>query len=118
MGKRHRAGRDLAKEQFWRTVVQGFNPQRTTVRQWCADQGVSEPSFYGWRRELKRRDRAGRPTARPKQGVRLLAVKIAPPVPMPQRAQKLIVRLKSGVRLLVSVDQLPAVLDVLERRPC
>src|SRR5271154_1652742 len=119
MSKRRGAGRNLAKEHFWRKVVQDFDPQRTTVRQWCADHGVSEPSFYSWRRELKRRDRPRTSVPRPKQRVRLLAVKVAPsPAPSMQQPQKLTVRLKRGVRLLVTIDQLPAVLDVLERRPC
>jgi len=119
MSKRRGAGRDPAKEYFWRKVVQGFDPERTSVRQWCAEHGVSEPSFYGWRRELKRRDQPRTRVPRPKQRVRLLPVNVAPPpAPSMQRPQKLIVRLKRGVRLLVTIDQLPAVLDVLERRPC
>lgn len=119
MSKRRGAGRNPAKEEFWRKVVQGFDPHRTTVRQWCAEHGVSEPSFYGWRRELKRRDRPRTSVPRPNERVRLLPVKVAlRPATSRRRPQKLMVRLKSGVRLLLTIDQLPAVLDVLERRPC
>jgi hypothetical protein len=119
MSKRRGAGRSLAKERFWRKVVEDFDPQRTTVRQWCADHRVSEPSFYNWRRELKRRDPPRTSVPRPKQCVRLLPVKIAPsPARSRERPRKLIVQLKSGERLLLTIDQLPAVLDVLDRRPC
>jgi transposase-like protein len=119
MSERRGTGRASAKEHFWRKIVQGFDPQRTTVRQWCADHGVSEPSFYGWRRELKRRDQPRTRVSRPNECVRLLPVKVAPPpATSSQGPQKLTVRLKRGVRLLLTIDQLPAVLDVLERRPC
>lgn len=114
MSKGHGPGRDGAKEQFWRKLVNGFDPERTTVRQWCADHSVSEPSFYGWRRELKRRDRERAQGSGQKQRVQLLSVKVAPSLPaMTVRPTKLIVRLANGVRLYVTVEQLPAVLDVL-----
>ena len=120
MSKESGPQRDLRKEKFWRKLVDGFNPERTTVRQWCADHGVSEPSFYGWRRELKRRDGEGTPRPRPKQRVQLLPVKIAPSsAAMLQRPKaKVMIRLASGTRLSVSIEQLAAVLDVLETRSC
>lgn len=44
------------KEQFWRRIVNGHQGSDQTVREWCARQGISEPSFYAWRRELAKRD--------------------------------------------------------------
>jgi transposase-like protein len=120
MRKRRGPGRDTAKERFWRELVNGFDPERGTVRQWCAEHGVSEPSFYGWRRALQHRDRERASRARPNQRVELIPVNILPsPVSAADGARtRLIVRLTGGVRLYVTVEQLPAVLDVLEARRC
>ena len=110
MPKAHGPRRDAAKERFWRKVVGGFDARRHTVRAWCAQHGVSEPSFYAWRRELARRDQAGR------QSVQLLPVHIAAAPAVPRH--KVVVRLADGVQLRVGVEQLAAVLDVLEGRSC
>ena len=110
--------RDLTKEHFWRKLVDGFDPERTTVRQWCSDHGVSEPSFYGWRRELKRRDGGGASRSRSKQRVRLLPVKIVSPIGPQRLNARVVIRLAGGIRLYATIEQLPAVLDVLEARSC
>ncbi len=98
--------------------MDGFDPEQTTVRQWCADHGVSEPSFYGWRRELKRRDREGAPKPRSRQRVQLLPVKIAPVVEPQRLRARVAICLARGVRLYAAIEQLAAVLDVLEARSC
>lgn len=110
--------RNRAKEKFWRKLVDGFDAEQTTVRQWCSDHGVSEPSFYGWRRELKRRDGKGTSRPRSKQRVQLLPVKIAPTVRFEQPKARVMIRLARGVRLYATIEQLPTVLDVLEARSC
>jgi len=110
MPKAHGTRRDATKEQFWRKVVGGFDARRHTVWVWCARHGVSEPSFYAWRRELSRRDQAHR------QSPRLLPVRVAATPGVPR--QKVVVRLSGGVQLRVCVEQLAAVLDVLESRSC
>jgi hypothetical protein len=52
-----RWSRDENKEQYWRRVlVQWQGSQSTTVRGFCAAQGVSQASFYWWRRAIQRRD--------------------------------------------------------------
>jgi len=48
--------RSESKEQFWRRVVNGHSKSQQSVREWCDRHGVSEPSFYAWRRELAKRD--------------------------------------------------------------
>lgn len=104
MGERRGPERDAAKERFWRRVIDGFDPARTTVRAWCAQQGVSEPSFYAWRRELAARDRAG--------AVRLVPVEIAG-----SDSATIAIEL-GGLRLSVPIEHLGDVLDVLEARRC
>lgn len=54
-GPRRREG----KEQFWRRMVEGHSKSGESVRDWCDRHGVSEPSFYAWRRELAKRDAGG-----------------------------------------------------------
>ena len=49
--------RDGAKESRWREVLGKFAASGLSVRAFCAQVRVSEPSFYAWRRELALRDR-------------------------------------------------------------
>lgn len=59
--KRRGPQRDARKERFWRAAIGRQQRSGQSVREYCRDHGVSEPSFYAWRRELKRR---GRPQTR------------------------------------------------------
>ena len=43
------------RERFWRKLVAGQAQSGMSIRDWCDRHGVSEPSFYFWRRELARR---------------------------------------------------------------
>jgi transposase-like protein len=108
--------RDPSKEQFWRKVVEGFDAQRGTVNDWCVKHGVSQPSFYHWRRELKRRNDARTHDAGSNASARLLRVKVASAPP--RTASTVIIELSGGLRLHVAIDQLIEVLDVLEARSC
>ncbi len=47
--------RDGAKERFWRRVVRQWHHSGLSVRAFCADHGLAEPSFYHWRRTLAER---------------------------------------------------------------
>jgi hypothetical protein len=48
--------RDRGKERFWRQVVRRWQRSGLGVREYCSAESLSEASFYGWRRELARRD--------------------------------------------------------------
>ena len=48
--------RSLEKESYWRRQLEGQVVSGLSIRQYCRDQQVSEPSFYVWRRELAKRD--------------------------------------------------------------
>ena len=50
--------RSIERETFWREQVQRQAASGTSVRQFCETAGLSEASFYAWRRELQRRDAA------------------------------------------------------------
>ncbi len=51
-----RGRRSLEKESFWRAHVERQAAGGGAIRQYCRDHGLSEPSFYTWRRELRIRD--------------------------------------------------------------
>ena len=45
-----------SKEQWWRRQVRQWRSSGLSVRAFCAAQGLSEPSFYAWRRTLAQRE--------------------------------------------------------------
>jgi transposase-like protein len=45
------------KEQYWRDLVQQWQRSGQTVRAFCAEHGLTEASFYAWRRIITQRDR-------------------------------------------------------------
>jgi len=51
--------RDGDKERFWRTLFLRRLSSKVSVAAFCQEQGVSEASFYAWRRILKQRDGEG-----------------------------------------------------------
>lgn len=61
--------RSRSKEQFWRRMVQQCQGSGVSVRAYCEEHGLSEPSFYAWRRILKERDAAA---------VRFVPVEVTP----------------------------------------
>jgi transposase len=48
------ATRDLDRESYWRTVLARWRRSELSVRAFCQAEGVSEPTFYMWRRKLDR----------------------------------------------------------------
>ena len=51
-----RSKRSAEKEQFWRSMVEEHGQGGLNVRAFCRQKGISEPSFYAWRKELQKRD--------------------------------------------------------------
>ncbi|HEV3118004.1 MAG TPA: hypothetical protein VGY58_13200 [Gemmataceae bacterium] len=104
--------RDERKEQIWRQRIRDWRDSGLSVRSFCARLGLSQPSFYAWRRELRRRD-AEKP----------LFVPIRLRTDQATIAHALEVVLASGRTIRVSsgfdaatLQQLVAVLE--ERPPC
>jgi hypothetical protein len=58
--------RDLRKQRFWRHQVVRWRQSRQSVRDYCRDNALSEPSFYAWRRELTRRSQSPKAENRPR----------------------------------------------------
>ena len=51
-----RRKRDRGKEQFWRRMVRLWRRTGLSVRDFCSEHGITEPSFYAWRRIVTARD--------------------------------------------------------------
>ena len=49
------------KEAYWRDIVKRQADSGLSVRRFCAEQDISEASFYGWRKKLARRDQEEAP---------------------------------------------------------
>jgi transposase len=49
-----RATRDLGRESYWRQVLARWRRSGLSVRVFCRTEGVNEPQFYWWRRQLGR----------------------------------------------------------------
>lgn len=52
-----RGRRDRSKEWHWRRVLRRWRRSGQAVRSYCVEHGLSEPSFYAWRRIIEERDR-------------------------------------------------------------
>ena len=111
-----RAARSVAKEQYWREVIGGWRRSGGSVRQWCLQRQLSEPSFYSWRRVLAARDSGaaskesgGQRTRRKVSRAAMLPVEIVSPGSRPEPAPLEII-LAGGVHLLVRAHCQPALL--------
>src|SRR2546425_536378 len=51
-----RRKRDRGKEQFWRRILRVWQRSGLGVRDFCAEHGITEASFYAWRRIVAERD--------------------------------------------------------------
>lgn len=110
--------RDPRKEQFWRDHLARWQGSGVSVRAYCSQHHLAEPSFYAWRRTLAQR--VPQPAALPTTPVTL--VPLAVPSSTPPGPHLLEVVLGNGRCLRLS----PAVplglvrdlLVILEELPC
>lgn len=122
-----RGRRDVEKEQFWRLVLEEQQSSGLGVREFCRRESVSEPSFYAWRRELRRRDGDARPARQAAKPARkLIPVEVVDRSKVHPRAQQgaampaIEIVTPGGWRLRLAADigpaRLRAVLDVVAGR--
>jgi transposase len=57
-------GRNGDREHFWRQAIADWKKSGQSVQAFCNKLGVSQPSFYAWRRDFAQRDEQ-RPAATP-----------------------------------------------------
>jgi transposase-like protein len=112
--------RDPGKAAFWRRMVAGWRRSQLTVRDFCREHQLSEPSFYSWRRTLSERAAAPprqQPTTRKTPlfvPVRVAAEPGAPPPLEVVLGRGRIVRVPAGF----DAATLRQTLAVLEEAPC
>lgn len=113
-----RMARSAQKERFWRGQIEGQAACELTAREWCQREGLSEPSFYAWRRELAKRDRERLAAASSpaRQSAGFLPIRLTS-----FAASHVELQLTSGLVIRVPVQELAAlraILEILEPRPC
>ena len=47
--------KNTEKEVRWREILQRYADSGVSVREFCTSEGISEPSFYAWRKKLRMR---------------------------------------------------------------
>ena len=75
------SGRSLERETYWRGQIEAQQASGLSVRQFCRQRQLGEPSFYHWRRTLAARDgkSSSRSQTRKQTSQRAAAVKQEPP---------------------------------------
>jgi transposase-like protein len=88
--------RGVAKESQWREIVERQAASGLSVRAFCRQAGVREPSFYFWRRRLRTPDAGPSPVA---------ACAFVPAVvrEAPPRKEAILVEWDTGPRLRLPV---------------
>jgi transposase-like protein len=129
--------RDCTKERRWRRLLRLWRHSGLTVRDFCAQHGLAEPSFYAWRSEVARRDQQGTASGPvPGPRGRAPAAPTTPPpaaaaspaflrvalAPAGERAPVIEVIARGGRRLRVppgfDADLLRQLLRLVEEPPC
>src|SRR5437879_4079905 len=67
---------DLGRESYWRTMLARWRRSGLKVREFCRSEGISEPTFYGWRRRLAQSEET-RPAFLP---VQVVSESVEPPL--------------------------------------
>jgi hypothetical protein len=123
-----RRQRDPTKEQFWRRHLAAWRHSKLTVRDYCRDQGLAEPSFYAWRRNLTQRRCPTTTPDHPAEPAKLTPTDLAPtflPVRLIDRSDltsPVEILLRGGRLLRVtagfSASTLRDLIALLEDLPC
>ena len=110
--------KSLEKEQYWQELVNRQSGSGLSIRQFCAKERISQPSFYAWRKKFRERRDDGRAS----KGCRVAPTGDGGFIPLklgtPASALEVIHPLGFQVRVTgeVNTDALRQVLDVLDGR--
>ena len=92
MKKLHRRGADL-----WRSIVAAQPGSGLSIAAYCGEQGISQPSFFAWRRRLGQAAAEGAGSAKPAAAF----VQVKARVPEARPAAGIELRLRGGRRLVL-----------------
>jgi transposase-like protein len=111
--------RDSGRERFWRQTLRQWRRGKLNVRDFCSQHGLSEPSFYSWRRELARRDQEAA-THKARGAFVPVAIQVEDPSSKPTASAIEVIVGQRQVRVWPGFDEptLARVLAVLEGRSC
>ena len=107
------------KELYWREMVNRQAVSGLSIRRFCANEGISQPSFYAWRRKFRERENDGAQTRKPERRVDERGREFIPLELLDSGgALEVIHPLGYHVRVTgeVNLRALQQVLDVLDRR--
>lgn len=128
-----RSRRSTDKRDFWQLVFQEYANSGLSIRAFCEREGLSEPSFYAWRKRMTANETVGSATASDDVAVdrRLIPVRIVAEdqseTVVKQSSTPMEIRTPSGYTLRldenVEIRRLSELLDVLvsvqgEAAPC
>lgn len=120
-----RRQRDGAKERFWRQAIQQWRRSGLSIRAFCIERDLSEPSFYAWRRLIRDRDQhvkkgASRADVAPDTPPTFVPVQVVAATPAPVAVIELVLRAGGVVRVPPGFDAatLRQLLAVLEEPSC
>jgi transposase-like protein len=119
--------RNSKREQFWREMVAAWQKSGQSIRGFCLARGLSEASFFGWRRTLAERDG-------PRSSGRLPETEAAqratvPPTLVPVRVVPsaivevvlptgLVVRVPAGIEVAAVATLVAALVAAVRTPPC
>ena len=90
-----------------------------TARDFCAEQGLSEPAFYAWRRTIAQRDREARPRQQPDRPVPVARPPVFVPVRVTEPMQPTAQDQRSALEVVLAagrVVRVPAGFDAVTLR--
>ena len=101
------------REQFWRRLIREQKRSGDSIKAFCQSQGVSQPSYFAWRKKLalcKREN--GR--------AEFVPVRVVPNTPAESSGIEIVLDRGRRVRVEPGFDRqlLSDVLAMLEERPC
>jgi transposase-like protein len=101
------------REQFWRQFIRDQQRSRSSIKAFCQSRGVSEPSFFAWRKKL-----ALSKSAEPQAD--FVAVRVTPESIARSAHIEIVLDRNRTVRVVPGFDRqaLREVLALLEERPC
>ncbi len=112
--------RDLAKETRWRDILQRHATSGLSVRAFCQQEQVTEPTFYAWRRTIG--ERGEKTKSQSCRGVRSKQPAFVPAVISgdPEHDVPLVLKLAGGLELRlphsIPVEWLAELVYALETR--